>query len=100
MRQLATIQKITAIDPIPDRDQIGLAHVLGWRVIVRYDQFAVGDLCVFFEIDSLLPEKPEFEFMRARKFRVKTLKMAGVISQGLCMPVSILPPADYSEGIM
>lgn len=98
MRQLATIQKITAIDPIPDRDQIGLAHVLGWRVIVRYDQFAVGDLCVFFEIDSLLPEKPEFEFMRARKFRVKTLKMAGVISQGLCMPVSILPPADYSEG--
>lgn len=92
MRKLASIQRIERIDPIPSCDNIGLAKVEGWQVIVRYDQFEPGDLCVYFEIDSLLPEKEVFEFMRPKSFRVKTMKMRGVFSQGLCMPLSILPP--------
>lgn len=98
MRKLASIQRISEINPIEGRDQIGLATVEGWHVIVRYDQFNPGDLCIYVEIDSVLPERPEFEFLRSKKFRIKTLKMAGVISQGICFPLSILPSGVYNEG--
>lgn len=50
---------------------------------------------MYCEIDSVMPEKPEFEFLRDKKFRIKTMKMAGVISEGICFPISILSPGDY-----
>ena len=46
---------------------------------------------MFCEIDSVFPEKPEFEFLRSKKFRIKTMKMGGVLSQGICFPMSVLP---------
>lgn len=58
--------------------------------------FEPGGLCVFCEIDSVFPEKPEFEFLRSKNFRIKTMKMAGCISQGICFPLSILP--ERKEG--
>lgn len=60
--------------------------------------FKVGDKVVFAEIDSVFPEKPEFEFLRSKKFRIKTMKMAGVISQGIVFPLSILPEGEYNIG--
>lgn len=71
---------------------IGLATVDGWGVIVQKSQFQPGDKCVYVEIDSVMPQKPEFEFLRKRDFRIRTMKMAGVISQGICFPLDILPP--------
>lgn len=91
MRNLASIKTITDIVPIDGRDRIVLAAVDGWSVIVKKDEFRVGDKCVYIEIDSVLPEKAEFEFLRKNNFRIKTMKMAGVISQGICFPLSILP---------
>lgn len=93
MRNLATIQTISAIYPIPDADQIETAQVLGWQVVVRKaEEYRVGDSCVYIEIDSVLPDSnPAFEFMRERKFRVKTIKLRKQISQGLIFPLSILP---------
>lgn len=99
MRQLASIKRITDIQPIEGKDRIVLAMVDGWSVIVQKSEFQVGDLCVYVEIDSVLPEKPEFEFLRSKNFRIKTMKMAGVISQGICFPLSILPAGrSYQEG--
>lgn len=92
MRKLASIQTILRIDPIPDKDLIGLATVEGFQVIVAKKDFSPGDKCVYVEIDSVMPEKPEFEFLRKRDFRIRTMKMAGVISQGICFPLDILPP--------
>ena len=92
-RKLATIQRIESIEPIPARDRIVLAHLvnLGWQIIVKKGEFYPGDQCIFVEPDALMPEKPEFEFLREKKFRIKTMKMAGVLSQGICFPLSILP---------
>ena len=92
-RKLASIQRIESITPIEGRDFIVLAHLvnLGWQVIVKKDQFHPGDQCIFVEPDALMPEKPEFEFLREKKFRIKTMKMAGVLSQGICFPLDILP---------
>lgn len=92
MRTLASIKTISDILPIESKDRIVLAMVDGWSVIVKKDEFHIGDSCVYVEIDSVLPEKPEFEFLRSKNFRIKTMKMAGVISQGICFPLSILPP--------
>lgn len=90
MRKLASIQRITDITPIEGKDRIALASVLGWHVIINKADFNVGDLCVYVEIDSVMPERPEFEFLRKCNFRIKTMKMAGVLSQGICFPLSII----------
>ena len=95
MRKLASIQRVDWIRPIEGRDRIELAGILGWQVIVQKGEFSVGDYVVYIEIDSQLPEKPEFEFLRSRKFRIKTMKMGGVLSQGIVFPFSVLPDGSY-----
>ncbi len=91
MRKLASIKTISEIAPIEGKDRIVLATVDGWNVIVKKDEFHVGDSCVYIEIDSVMPPKPEFEFLQKKNYRIKTMRMAGVISQGICFPLSILP---------
>jgi len=90
-RKLATIQEIKEVLPIEGADRIQLAKVLGWEIVIRKDEYKPGDKCVYVETDSILPDKPEFEFMRSRKFRVKIIKLKGQVSMGICFPLSILP---------
>lgn len=98
-RKLASIQIISQLEPIEGADFLSKARVLGWDVVVKNGEFRVGDKCVFFEVDSVLKEGPEWaEFMRPRKFRVKTLRLRGVLSQGLALPLSILPE-NYSGSL-
>jgi RNA ligase (TIGR02306 family) len=79
-RKLASIKTISELHPIPERDRIELAIVDGWQVIVQKGEYQVGDKTIFVEIDSVLPERPEFEFLKSKKFRIKTMKMRGVLS--------------------
>lgn len=94
-RKLASIKIVNDMIPIEGRDRIALAMVDGWQVIVNKEQIKVGDKVVYCEIDSVMPETEQFEFLRSKKFRIKTMKMAGVISQGICFPLSILPKGEY-----
>ena len=96
MRKLATIRKIKELFPIPNADRIEVAVIDGWQCVVnKADGFKVGDLVVYIEIDSVLPDRPEFEFMRKYKFRVKTIKLRGQVSQGLVLPLDILDKVHY-----
>lgn len=97
-RNLAHIEEVKWLAPIEGKDRIVLAGVLGWQVIVKKDEFQVGDKVVFCEIDSVFPDKPEFEFLRKNKFRIKTMKLGGVLSQGIAFPLSILPEKEYEIG--
>lgn len=91
-RVLASIQRIVELNPIEGADRIELARVMDWNVIVKKGEFKEGDKCVFFEIDSILPDgAPWAEFMRDKKFRVKAMKLRGVISCGLALPLSEFP---------
>ncbi len=66
-RKLVSIQVIDSIAPIEGADNIVQARVMGWTVVVKKGEFAPGDRCVFFEIDSLLPDGQAWsEFMRPR----------------------------------
>lgn len=95
-RKLASIQRIDALRPIEGADAIEVADVLGWHVVVKKGEFQVSDLCIYCEIDSILPEREEFEFLRQRKFRIKTMKLRGQVSQGICFPLGLLPVGDHT----
>jgi hypothetical protein len=99
VRNLATIQTIKSLDPIEGKDKIVLASFVNvdWKVIVGKADFQVGDRCIYVEYDSILPQKPEFEFLRKRcwnekwqGFRIRNMKMAGTYSQGIAFPINIL----------
>jgi RNA ligase (TIGR02306 family) len=111
MRKLATIRKIDQLLPIEGADLIQLAKIDGWQCVVKKSEFNVGDYCVYFEIDSHLPIRPEFEILRRNSlkkmgdregFRIKTIKLRGQLSQGLALPVHLFfndfIDSDYDEG--
>ena len=110
MRKLASIQRIWKIEPIEGADRIELAYVLGWQCVVNKGQFKPMDLAVYFEIDSFLPVRQEFEFLRASSykksdimgegFKLKTMNFRGQVSQGLLLPVNLFEeiPDDAELG--
>lgn len=91
MRVLASIQRIKALDPIENANAIVKATVLGWQLVVKKDEFQIGELCVYCEIDSILPDRPEFSFLASRGWRIRTIRLRGQVSQGICFPLSVLP---------
>ena len=96
-RSLAYIQTVHDIQPIVGADNIELVHVNAWTLIAKKGEFQDGDKCVFFEIDSKLPaDNPAFAFLAAKHYKVKTYKLGkfGVVSQGLALPLSVLPEID------
>ena len=100
-RKLASIQIINDLKPIEGKDRILQASILGWSLIVGKDDFKVGDKCVYIEVDSILdPNNPVFEQARKRSNRIKTIKMAGIYSQGIAYPLSAfnMNPDKYSVG--
>ena len=109
MRSLVTIRRVKMITPIPDSDFLEAAHIMGWQCVVKKGEFKEGDLGVYFEVDSFLPELPRYEFLRAssfrdnedngRGFRIRTMRMRGQLSQGLFLPFDSFPElAGCNEG--
>lgn len=100
MRKLASIQRIKSIEPIANADAIMKATVLGWQLVIKKGEFKPGDLCIYVEIDSILPDRLEFEFLRNKNFRIRTIKLRGQVSQGICFPLHILPNnIQVDEGV-
>lgn len=96
-RKLASVQTIKAIKPIDGADRIEIVQVLNWNCVARKGEYQVGDAVVYFEIDSLLPDIPAFEFLKGsswsqklNKYKISTHKFRGQISQGLVIPYTQL----------
>lgn len=105
MHDLAVISTIKSITPIEGKDRIVIANVENYNCIVAKDEFNVDEKVVYVFYDSILPEKPEFEFLRKRcwsekykGFRIRPMKMGNVISEGLVLPLSMLPAGNYQIG--
>ena len=116
-RKLASVQKIKAVKPIEGADRIEIVQVLNWDCVASKGEYQVGDMVIYFEIDSLLPDIPAFEFLKGsswsqklNKYKIRTHKFRGQISQGLVIPIrqlteiynqinkSALSSIDYDEG--
>lgn len=92
MRKLASVQMVGEIRPIENADSIECAVILGWTVVVKKGEFKAGDKCVFFEIDSILPDREPYKFLGEPKaeyngYRLKTIRLRGQLSQGLAIPI-------------
>lgn len=107
-RKLASVVRIIDIQPIAGADAIVVAKVKGWNVVVKVGEYKVGDLAVYYEIDSFLPARPQFEFLRRSSFkrmgvvdgfRLKTIRLRGQISQGLLTPIpeGIVDPQEGDD---
>ena len=109
MRSLVTIQRVKMLSPIPESDFLEVAHVMGWQCVVKKGEFKTGDLGVYFEVDSFLPDELRYDFLRAssyrdnedngKGFRIRTVRMRGQLSQGLLLPYSLFPELEgYNDG--
>jgi hypothetical protein len=96
-RKLATVRRISEIIPIEGADVIELAKIDGWQCVVKKGEFKVGDLGMYFEIDSFVDtsqapfaflEKNAKEWNGKRGAIIRTMKLKGQISQGLLLPIS------------
>jgi RNA ligase (TIGR02306 family) len=110
-RKLASIQKVLEIQPIANADAIELARINGWQCVVKKGEFQPGSLGVFLEIDAIPPDLAAFRFLwkpkdavegvafyRPDKFRIRTMKLRGALSQGLLLPISVLGLEDVNVG--
>ena len=114
-RKLASIQVIKDLQPIPKADKLELAKIQGWCVVILKGLHKVGDKIVFIELDSLIPKAPWSEFLwkptdTKEKYRLKSVRLRGQLSQGLAIPLSCLdglkfegdtrgnPVYDWEEG--
>lgn len=106
-RKLVTIRKISDLQPIENADKIETAVIDGWECVVKKGEFKKNDLCVYFEIDSLLPDSnPLFSFLAKGSsvkkiqidhkeysgYRLRTVKLRGKLSQGLALPLQTVFP--------
>ena len=90
-RELAYIAKVLNTESLCGYDNVHLITVLGWKCVAPIN-IHKGDLVVYFEVDSLLPKDDNrFSFLASKKFRIKAIKICGVISQGLVLPLSEFP---------
>ncbi len=111
MRKLVTVRRIAEILPIEGADLIVLVKIDGWQCVAKKEEFKVGDPCVYFEIDSFLPDEPVYAHLRARTLRkmdgkeglrIKSIRLRGQLSQGLALPCHLFIDrfvgSKYDEG--
>lgn len=94
--KLATIELIADVRPHPNADRLDIATILGWQTIIRKGEFSAGDRVVFVPIDTILPKAPWSDFLADKKnpekpIRLRTIKLRGQFSQGLALPLTVLP---------
>lgn len=107
-RKLASIQTIAEIKPIEGADRIVAYRINGWYVVDQKGKYQVDESVVMCEVDSFVPTeiapfltKPEHfpkEFLGIKGERLRTIKLKGQLSQGLLLPMSVLPNIE-SVGI-
>lgn len=100
-RKLASFRIVDSIEPIEGADAIELAVVGGWKVVTKKGEFQPQDPCVYFEIDSFMPDGvPAWQFLidksprmfnGVRGHKLRTIKLRGQISQGLIIKTTDHP---------
>jgi RNA ligase (TIGR02306 family) len=100
------VSAINSILDIPDADNIELAVVNGWFCIVKKGYYSIGDLVVCATTDAVIPleisEKLGVTNYLRSKERVRTIKLRGVYSECLLMPIDLIPKnkREYGEDLM
>ena len=103
MRKLARVVRIDTVERHPNADALDLCTVGGWRVVSKLDEYKAGDLAVYFEVDAWVPHelapflskgKEPKEYNGVLGNRLRSIKLRGELSQGLLLPLSVLPAEE------
>lgn len=109
-RNLASVQIVAEVASIENADAIEKVRINGWWCVTKKGEFSVGDKCVYVEADSILPIRPEFEFLRkscykkadwiknGEGFRLRTVRLRGTLSQGIVLPLTVLGKVCNKDG--
>ena len=88
----ALIHRI-AVEPHPDADRLDLARIGGYLSVIGKDSMKTGDLGAYIPEAALVPIELQRELgvegllSGSKKDRVKAIKLRGILSQGLVLPV-------------
>ncbi len=87
---IVEVCKINDISKHGNADAMEIASVKGWDCCVKKGQFKIGDLCVYFPPDSILPVELS-DKLGVTKYlsngRVRVANLRGFKSYGLIMPL-------------
>jgi hypothetical protein len=94
--------RIKEILPHTNADTLGIVQVGGYQCVVKKDDFKVGDLAVYIQPDSIVPQTEPFKFLWAdREFpdgtvpeskrRITVRRFRREWSEGLLLPASSFP---------
>ena len=117
-RKLASVQRVLEVRPIEQADLIELVKIQGWQCVTKKGEFQVGDLGIYLEVDAIPPDTEIFRFLwqprtksdpsgvvaptppqpRPPNFHIRTLKLRGVLSQGLLLPLHLFSMKGVHEG--
>ena len=100
-----TIEEISEITNHPNAERLVIASLkgMGFRFVVAKGSWKVGDRCLYFPLDAILPEEilktlgVEGKLAGAKKNRIKTIKLRGEISQGLVGPLSLIESLSEAD---
>ena len=103
---VVTIKTVTK-HPNADKLDIVTFEEIGWSCVDSIGKRKVGDHVVYIPVDSIVDTtKPEFTFLKDKakdngKARIKTIKLRGEYSQGLCvdLPEKVWNPSDPASGM-
>jgi RNA ligase (TIGR02306 family) len=73
------------LKPHPNADSLSVVEVFGYSVCVRTDDWQGKSLGAYIPPDSVVPDTPEFAFLKGRN-RIRVVRLRGVMSQGLLVP--------------
>ena len=88
-----TVQKLDEVSAHPDADRLDVARIGGWQIVVGKGQQKAGDLVAYIPEQALVSEPlqkmlgVEGRLAGSKKNRVKAIKLRGVLSQGLVLPL-------------
>ncbi len=88
MSKVATIERITKLEKHPNADTLDVLTIGAWQVVAKQGQYKEGDLCVYIYPDSVVEDRPIYDFLKNKHFRIKQIKLRGIVSNGLCLPIA------------
>jgi hypothetical protein len=104
------VVKIEEVLPHPNADTLGIVYIGGYQVVVKKDDFRVGDLALYVQPDTIVPATEPFKFLWAdREFadgtiperlrRITVRRFRKEWSEGLLMPLNDKSFPDLYDGV-
>lgn len=99
-RAMAWVATINQAEKHHNADALDICTVGGWQCVTKRGEFQSGDRCVYISIDAWVPNtiapflskgKTPRVYNGVAGERLRTVRLRGEISQGLILPVTVLP---------